>query len=277
MPRASDTPAPSPAALAEQLLAELRTNESADNRAGMARYGIVSANALGVPMPILRGLATDAKRALKRDPEARHELAALLWTTGVHECRVMASLVDVPSLVSEAQMETWAIQLDSWDVCDGLNNNLFRQTPLAWAKAHEWPGRDEEFVKRAGFVLGASLAVHDKAADDARFIPLLALAEREATDERGFVKKSVNWQIRGIGKRSLQLNAEAIAACERILAAHPDSRAARWIARDALRELRGDAVQSRLAAGATASGSASAKASAGKPTEASGSATRSSR
>ena len=119
-------------------------------------------------------------------------------------------------------MEPWAAELDSWDVCDTLCNNLFRKAAPAWTKAAEWPGRAEEFVKRAGFVLGATLAVHDKAADDARFLPLLALAERECTDERNFVKKAVNWQIRQIGKRSAALNAEAIATCERILAAHPD-------------------------------------------------------
>ena len=158
----------------------------------------------------------------------------------------MATFIDVPALVDEAQMEAWALDIDSWDVCDQLTNNLFRESPFAWKKAAEWPGRAEEFVKRAGFVLGATLAVHDKQADDAAFLPLLALAEREATDERNMVKKAVNWQIRQIGKRSATLNAAAIEACERILAAHPDSKAARWIARDALRELRSDAVRARL-------------------------------
>jgi len=250
MTPATDTPAPSPVVIAEQLLAALRAQASADNLAGMARYRIVTDHALGVSMPVVRGLASDAKRTLKRAPGARHELAALLWESRVHEARIMASLIDVAALVDDAQLEAWATGLDSWDTCDTLMNNLFRLTPLAWGKAHEWPGRDEEFVKRAGFVLGATLAVHDKAADDTRFISLLALAKREATDERPFVKKAVNWQIRQIGKRSPSLNVAAIATCERILEAHPDCGAACWIARDALRELRSDAVQARLAASA---------------------------
>jgi 3-methyladenine DNA glycosylase AlkD len=143
-------------------------------------------------------------------------------------------------------MEAWVAEIDSWDICDLLCNNLLRRTALAWDKAAEWPGRSAEFAKRAGFVLGATLAVHDKIADDQRFLALLSLAEREATDERNLVKKAVNWQVRQIGKRSARLNAEAIETCEHILAEHPDSRAARWIARDALRELRSDAVRRRL-------------------------------
>lgn len=245
---ASDRPPPSPIALAEQLLAALRASASADNLAGMARYGIVTTRALGVPMPTVRRLASDAKRALGRDSDARHELAGLLWESGLHEARIMASLVDVAALVDDVQLEAWVGELDSWDTCDTLMNNLFRQAPDAWLKAHDWTTRDEEFVKRAGFVVGATLAVHDKAADNACFIELLALARMEAADERAFVKKAVNWQIRQIGKRSLPLNKAAIATCERILTAHPDSSAARWIACDALRELRSDAVHARLAA-----------------------------
>ena len=237
---------PAPDVLCEHILVELRARANADNVAGMARFGISSAGTLGVSMPDVRLLARDAKRELGRDPEARHALAALLWESGVHEARIAAALIDDAKLVDEAQMESWAAELDSWDVCDQLCINLFRKAALGWDKAVEWPGRAEEFVKRAGFVLGATLAVHDKAADDASFLPLLALAERECTDERNFVKKAVNWQIRQIGKRSATLNAEAIESCERILAAHADSSAARWVARGALRELRSDAVQERL-------------------------------
>ena len=213
----------------------------------MARFGIASAGTLGVSMPEVRQLAREAKRELGRDPGSRHELAARLWASGVHEARITATLVDDPTLVDETQMEAWAAEIDSWDVCDQLCLNLFRKASLGWDKAAEWPLRAEEFVKRAGFVLGATLAVHDKAADDARFLPLLELAERECTDERNFVKKAVNWQIRQIGKRSKTLNAEAVASCERILEAHADSTAARWVARGALRELRSEAVQARLA------------------------------
>jgi len=239
-------PAPTPAALAEQILEELRAQANPDNVAGMARYGIATDSALGVPVPIMRALGRDARKQLGRDKAAWHDLAARLWETGVHEARIMATFVDAPELVDEAQMEAWALEIDSWDTCDQLTNNLFRQTPVAWTKAAEWPGRPEEFVKRAGFVLGASLAVHDKEADDSRFLPLLGLAEREATDGRNMVKKAVNWQIRQIGKRSPSLNAAAIETCERILSANPDSKPARWTCKDALRELRSDAVRERL-------------------------------
>jgi len=249
MTRPADTPALDPDSLADELLASLRSLANAENLAGMRRYGIVTSRALGVPMPVVRTMARDAKRALRRDSAGRHQLAALLWESGVHEALVLAGLIDEPSLVDEDQMESWVADLDSWDTCDTLMNNLFRRAEPAWCKAAEWPGRDEEFVKRAGFVLGATLAVHDKAATDERFVELLSLAQREATDERGFVSKAVNWQIRQIGKRSAPLNVEAIATCERILAAHPDSRTARWVARDALRELRGDAVRARLGIG----------------------------
>lgn len=239
-------PSPTPQALCQRVLAELCARANAENVAGMARYGISAAGTLGVTMPEVRALAKDARRQLGRDPDAWHELAELLWVSGVHEARIAASLVDDPKLVDDRQMERWAADIDSWDVCDGVCNNLLRRAAPAWLKAAEWPSRTHEFVKRAGFVLGATLAVHDKAADDVHFIPLLRLAERECTDERNFVKKAVNWQIRQIGKRSATLNAEAVASCERMLVAHPHDAAARWTARGALRELSSDAVRSRL-------------------------------
>jgi 3-methyladenine DNA glycosylase AlkD len=235
-----------PADLAEHLLAELRARGNVENVAGMARYGISPVGTLGVTMPDVRALAREAKRTCGGDQTARHAVAAALWASGVHEARIMAGLVDHPALIDETQMESWALDLDSWDVCDTLCINLFRLAPLAWEKAAEWPGRREEFVKRAGFVLGATLAVHEKAADDERLLPFLVLAAREATDDRPLVKKAVNWSIRQIGKRSAALNVHAVETAEKILAENPDSRSARWIARDALRELRSDAVRRRL-------------------------------
>jgi 3-methyladenine DNA glycosylase AlkD len=241
-----DSISPTPDALAADLLAALRAQADPENVAGMARYGISAQGTLGVTVPVIRAIARDAKKRLGRDPQAHHELAAALWASRVHEARLMATLVDAAALVEEEQMEVWAADLDSWDICDGLCSNLLRRTALAWQKAAEWPSRDEEFVKRAGFVLGATLAVHDKSADDARFLPLLDLARREATDERNMVKKAVNWQVRQIGKRSAKLNAVAISTCETVLNRHPASSSARWVARDALRELRSDAVRRRL-------------------------------
>jgi 3-methyladenine DNA glycosylase AlkD len=158
-----------------------------------------------------------------------------LWDSGVHEARILATIIDVPEAVNEEQMEQWAVGFDSWDVVDQACNNLFRKTPFAHKKAVEWSDRKEEFVKRAGFALMASLAVHDKAADDAVFQQYLGLVEREAKDERNFVKKAVNWALRNIGKRSPALQAKALKAAERIR--DQDTKSARWIANDALREL----------------------------------------
>ena len=242
----NDTSPPSADAVAAELLTELRSHSSAENVAGMARFGIASQDTLGVSMPVVRSLAGDGKRRLGRDKRGRHELARLLWDSGLHEARIMAALVDEPSLVHEAQADAWVHDLDSWDVCDQLCVNLLRRTSFAWTKAAEWTAAEPEFVKRAGFALGATLAVHEKAAPDERFLELLACAEREATDERNALKKALNWQARGIGKRNASLNAAAIETCERILAEHPDGKTTRWIARDALRELRSDAVRTRL-------------------------------
>ncbi|MDR3687097.1 MAG: DNA alkylation repair protein [Coriobacteriia bacterium] len=240
-------PAPDPTALATELLCELRGAADPNNVAGMTRFAISAEGTLGVSMPIVRGLARDAKRRLgSRNAAGRHELATLLWASELHEARIMASLVDVPALVDEAQAEAWVADLDSWDVCDQLCINLLRLTPLAWTEATEWTVRPEEFVKRAGFALGATLAVHAKTAPDSAFVPLLAADEREAADERNMVKKALNWQLRSIGKRNPALNAAASATAERILECHPDSPSARWIARDALRELQSDAVRKRL-------------------------------
>jgi 3-methyladenine DNA glycosylase AlkD len=242
----SGSDATSPKDVAHELLGELRSQARPENAAGMARFGISAQGTLGVPMPVVRSLARDGKKRLGRDKTARHELAGLLWASGLHEARIMAALVDEPSLVDEAQADAWAGDLDSWDVCDQLCINLLRRCPFAWFKAAEWTAAEPEFMKRAGFALGATLAVHEKAAEDARFLELLECAVREATDERNGVKKALNWQMRQIGKRNATLNAAAIEASERILAENPENRAARWVARGALRELRSGAVRERL-------------------------------
>jgi 3-methyladenine DNA glycosylase AlkD len=157
---------------------------------------------------------------------------------------MLASMVDDPKAVTEEQMETWVNDFKSWDVCDQCCNNLFRKTPYAPEKAVVWSGRDEEFVKRAGFVLMACLAVHDKTAPNEAFRAFFPLIRREAVDPRNFVKKAVNWSLRQIGKRNRELNENAIHLAEEI--SRIDSPSARWIAADALRELRSDAVHARL-------------------------------
>ncbi len=214
---------------------------SARNRAGMARYGINVARAFGVSIYTLRPLAKE----LGRD----HALAGKLWRTGVHEVRILAGYVDEPEKVTPAQMDRWVKQFDSWDLCDQVVSNLFDRTPHAWAKAVEWAKRDgpkDEFVKRAGFALMAALAVHDKRASDSDFERFFPLIERASTDERNFVKKAVNWALRQIGKRSLVLNRKAATCAKRVAAI--DSKSARWIAKDALRELESEKVRKRLRA-----------------------------
>ncbi|MBI5648495.1 MAG: DNA alkylation repair protein [Ignavibacteriae bacterium] len=209
--------------------------------AGMARYGIHTDNTFGVSAGELRALAKE----IGRD----HMLALELWDAGIRETRILAAFVDDPAAVDRAQMERWASAFDSWDVCDGCCIHLFRKTRHAHDMAREWTTRNEEFVKRAGFAMIATLGVHDKKADDAVFVRYLDDIAREADDERNFVKKAVNWALRQIGKRNARLHPHAVAVAEQL--ALRESRAARWIAKDALRELRGDAVLERVRAKGT--------------------------
>ncbi len=213
---------------APEIVAALRAYADPKNVAGMARYGITSNGTLGVPMPVIRRLARQAGRS--------HSLAAELWASGIHEARILATIVDDPACVTRRQMNRWARDFDSWDVCDQACQNLFRYTPFAWTMAAEWAGARREFVRRAAFALMAGLAVKAKDAPDEPFEALLPLIALAATDERNLVKKAVNWALRAIGKRNPQLRRIAIAAAEKIRAL--DSPAARWIAADALRELR---------------------------------------
>ena len=212
-----------------RILAELRAHRNEANRAGMARFGIKVDRALGISTPLLRAIA----RREGRD----HELALALWDSRVHEARVLAAFVDDPGRLTSRQMDAWAAGFDSWDVCDQACNHLFRRSPLAHAKVRRWARSGREFVRRAGFALLACLAVHDKEADNAVFEAYLPLIQRHATDERNFVKKAVNWALRQIGKRNERLRRAAMDCARRI--AGMDSRCARWIAADALRELEG--------------------------------------
>ena len=156
----------------------------------------------------------------------------------------MQPLIEDPVQVTEEQMERWAKDFDSWSIVDGCCGNLFDKTPFAYAKAVEWSCRPEEYVKRAAFVLMATLSVHDKGAEDEEFLKFLPIIKRESTDERNFVRKAVNWALRQIGKRNLRLNEAAVSTAREINMI--DSRGARWIASDTLRELTGDWVKARL-------------------------------
>lgn len=217
----------------------LRAEARPGELAGMARFGMnVAQPRLGVSVPTLRRLGKQLGH--------NHALALALWDSGIADAQILASLVAEPARFTAREMDHWAQTMQSWDTCDQACSNAFAASPLAWRKVAVWAARREEFVRRAAFALLAALVVHDKAADDAAFIATLPLIEDAATDERNFVKKAVNWALRCIGKRNLALNAEAVACAQRLQTL--DSRSARWVAADALRELQSEAVQTRLAA-----------------------------
>lgn len=220
---------------ADDIVAELCRHGNPDNVAGMARYGIASTNTLGVSIPTLRSIAKRAGHD--------HALARDLWATKIHEARILAAMVDEPAKVTTAQMDRWANAFDSWDVVDGVCD-LFVRTPHAYEKAYEWSSHRKEFVKRAAFTMIAYLTYRDKKASDNDILPFLDVIRREAGDDRNFVKKAVNWALRNIGKRNQRCNAAAIAMAE--LVRTDGTRSGRWIAADALRELRSTAVQARL-------------------------------
>jgi len=217
------------------ILSRLRSLHDPGAVEGMARFGINPKNNYGVSVRTLREIA--------RETGTDHNLARRLWASGVHDARILASIIDDPRLVTAQQIESWVADIDSWDVCDQCCA-LFARTRFAWQKAVEWSARPEEFVRRAGFVTMARLAVTDKKADDPRFEHFLPVIRDAAADDRNYVKKAVNWALRQIGKRSLRLNREAIATAEDI--ARSCSRSAKWVASDALRELTSEVVQTRL-------------------------------
>jgi len=223
-------------ASADEIISRLKSLANPANVAGMARYGISPEGTLGISIPTLRVMAKE----IGRD----HELALELWASGIHEARILAAHVDDPARVTKEQMESWVAEFDSWDVCDQVCGNLFDRTAFAYEQAAAWSGRREQFVKRAGFALMAWLPVHDKKAPDDKFLRFLPIIEKEASDERNFVKKAVSWALRNIGKRSRRLNEAAIACASRIQ--QQDSKSARWIASDAFRELASDKVRQRF-------------------------------
>jgi 3-methyladenine DNA glycosylase AlkD len=220
----------------DAILRRLKAMRNPANVEGMARFGINPENTLGISVYDLRKMASEIG--------TDHELALRLWESGIHEARLLAVFLDEPEMVTDRQMEKWAKDFDSWDVCDQASTSLFDQTGLAWKKARGWSSRKEEFVKRAAFALMAGLAVHDKNTGDEAFIRLLPIMKREAKDERNYVRKVVNWALRNIGKRNAKLNRAAIKTAKEMQKL--DSKAARWIAADALRELTNAKIQKKL-------------------------------
>jgi 3-methyladenine DNA glycosylase AlkD len=221
---------------AARALGELRKHGEKRNVEGMARFGIRAEKIYGISKPKMDEIA----KAIGKN----HDLGLKLWETGNHDAKLLGMLICEPERVTSGQMERWVQGFDNWDVCDGTCCHLFVDASPAWEKAFAWSTRKNEFQKRAGFAMAAYLAIHDKTAKDAAYLKFLKVIEREAWDERNFVRKAVNWALRNIGKRNRRLNRDAIAAAERIR--RQGMRASRWIAADALRELRSDAVQTRL-------------------------------
>jgi 3-methyladenine DNA glycosylase AlkD len=220
----------------ENILNKLKSMSNPEAVKGMARYGINPKNNLGVSIYKLRPIAKE----IGKD----HKLALKLWSSGIHDARLLACFIEDPAKVTSEQMDSWAKDFDSWDVCDQACTSLFDLTPLAWKKVFDWAKRDEEFVKRAAFSIIAGLAVHDKKASDKEFEQFSPLIKKHSVDERNYVKKAVNWALRNIGKRNLALNKQMIKLSKNIQKI--DSKSARWIANDAIRELSSEKVQNRL-------------------------------
>ena len=219
-----------------EVMAKLNAQADPAQLDGMSRYGITIEKRLGVKVPQMRVIAKQTSKD--------HQLALALWETGIAEAMIVAAMVDVPAEVTEAQMEAWVVDFNSWDVCDQVCMNLFEKIPLAWDKVRDWSQREEEYVKRAANALIACLAWHDKGASDENFIAMLPLIKSGAPDERNYVKKAVSWALRNIGKRNSNLNAIALQAAQDLK--EKDSKSARWIGSDAVRDLTSDATKRRL-------------------------------
>ncbi|OGM18070.1 DNA alkylation repair protein [Candidatus Woesebacteria bacterium RIFCSPHIGHO2_01_FULL_37_10] len=215
----------------EEVIKKLKSLKNPKNVEGMARFGINPKNTLGISIYTLRPLSKEIGK--------NHFLALKLWKSGIHEARILAGYIDDPVKVTEKQMDEWVADFDSWDVCDQVISSLFDKTILAYKKAFEWSKRKEEFEKRAGFVMMAALSVHDKDAPDEKLLKFFPVIKREATDERNFVKKAVNWALRQIGKRSINLREQSKKLAQDLIKTYPNSKSAKWIANDALKELSG--------------------------------------
>ena len=221
---------------AKEIILELKKNTNLKNIEGMARFGINVEKAFGLSTPLMRKMA--------KQIGVNHNLALELWETGYHEARHIASMIDDPKLVTKSQMNKWVRDFNSWDICDGTCSNLFRKTSFAIEKIFEWCDKKEEYIRRAGFSLMCYVAVHDKRRDDEDFLQFFPLIKKHSLDERNFVKKAVNWSLRQIGKRSKFLNKEALKLAYEIQ--RLNSKSARWIANDAIRELKNQKILARL-------------------------------
>lgn len=219
-----------------QIISELKKHYNPRNVEDMARYGINVEKAFGLNVPFMRAMAKKIGK--------NHEFALELWETGYYEARHIASMIDDPKLVTKSQMNKWVKDFNSWDICDGTCSNLFRKTPYAFEKIFEWCEKKEDYIRRTGFSLICYIAVHDKKRDDKDFLLFFPLIKKYSIDERNFVKKAVNWALRQIGKRSKFLNKEALKLAKEIQTLN--SKSARWIANDAIRELTNSKILARI-------------------------------
>jgi len=220
----------------DEIITKLHSLANPENVKGMARYGINHHNNLGISIYVLRPLAKQIC--------TNHTLALKLWDSKIHDARLLACFIDDPAQVTSEQMDAWAEDFDSWDICDQACTSLFDRSPLAYNKVFQWADQKKEFVKRAAFSLIAGLAVHDKIATDQDFERFLSLCIIHSIDDRNYVKKAVNWALRNIGKRNLSLNIKALKIANEIK--NRDSKSARWIAADAIRELTSPKVRHKL-------------------------------
>jgi 3-methyladenine DNA glycosylase AlkD len=221
----------------ENVLQRIKSVATSESLKGMGRFGINTKRAYGVSIPHLRSLAKEIGK--------NHVLAQELWASQIHEARILASMIDDPLSVTDDQMEEWVNDFDSWDLCDQVCGNLFCYSKMAFEKAVAWSVREEEYVRRAGYALMAYIALHDKNAANKKFLEFLSIIEADSIDDRNFVKKAVNWALRQIGKRNPYLNKAAVATAEKVQ--KKDSKAAKWIAADALRELMSKKMLEQLA------------------------------
>lgn len=220
----------------KKIISDLEKLKNSKSVEGMARFGINPESALGISIPTLRNKA--------KEVGINHELALELWDSGIHEIRILASMIDEPEKVTKSQMNTWVKDFNSWDLCDQCCMNLFRKTKFATDLPFIWAKKKSEYVKRAGFVMMAVNSVHNKNLSDENIKEYFPLIIKHSFDDRNFVKKAVNWALRQIGKRNLNLNKEAIIVCKQLIA--EDSTVANWIASDSLEELTSDKIISRI-------------------------------
>jgi 3-methyladenine DNA glycosylase AlkD len=220
----------------ENIIKELKNLENPDALIGMAKYGINTKNNLGISIYQLRNIAKKIGK--------NHEIALKLWESQIHDARLLACFVDDSKKITDKQMDNWANDFDSWDICDQACMSLFDRSPLAWLKVEEWSKSEKEFVRRGAFSLLAGLAVHEKTACNIKFMKFSSIIKIYSVDERNYVKKAVNWALRNIGKRNLFLNKKMLKLAEEISTIN--SKSARWIARDAIRELKSEKIQKRL-------------------------------